>query len=388
MCFLYGETPWNCTYAVHMHKKSLTIINYHVIMLTSNRLTYLGVVIITIKDIARAAGVSTATVSYVLNGTRQVSPVRRQRVLDVINETGYQPNVVAKNLRTQKTNTIGVLVEDVMSFSTPGIINGISEYMEKTEYHILLNDLRMMDSLYNQYDQVIHQKEKIHKELMFLIYGAKVDAVIYIGMFDRDISGVISDVKIPVVIAYSISKDPRVNFVTYENENISAQVAGYLINKGHKRIAVITGLSHTAPAQLRLEGFRQGFVNHGCVLDETLMVNGNWERDSGYSCMKVLLKKTQPPTAVFVMNDLMAIGAIDAIHEAGLTVPQDIAVVSFDNREFSYLVNPKLSTVEIDLRSIGYTAAQMVAEKLSETGELANKRKVIIPSKLLVRESG
>jgi len=345
------------------------------------------VIAITIKDIAQAAGVSTATVSYVINGTRSVTPERRQRVLDVIEKTGYQPNIVAKNLRTKKTNTIGVLVEDVMSFSTPCIINGISEYMEKTDYHILLNDLRMMDSLFNQYDQIIRQKEKIHKELMFLIYGAKVDAVIYIGTFDRDISGIIADVRIPVVIAYSTSKDDHACFVTYENENISAEVAEHLIDKGHTKIGLITGLADTAPAQLRLKGFRQGFRNKGLTLDENLIENGNWERDSGYSCMVKLLKNDNRPTAVFVMNDLMAVGAMDAIWDAGLRVPQDVAVVGFDNREVSYFVSPKLTTAEIDLKAIGFTAAQMVAEKLSKVGALADEHKVIIPSKLLVRDS-
>ena len=329
---------------------------------------------------------STATVSYVINDTRHVSPEKHKQVMDVINKTGYQPNIVAKSLRTKKTNFIGVLVEDVLSFAAPRIINGISEYMEKTDYHILLNDLRMMESLFNQYDQIIRHKDKIHNAIQLLVYGTKVDAIIYIGMFDRDISGILPNIGKPVVIAYSTSKDAC--FVTYDNEKIATQLTHHLINAGHRHIAVISGLAHTPPVLLRLKGIQKAFDEAGLTLDSKLIYNGDWERDSGYRCMKDLLKHSNPrPTAVFAMNDLMAIGAIDAILEAGLRVPQDISVVGFDNREVSEVVSPKLTTAEIDLKTIGYTAAQMVTERLTAAGQYVNQRKIIIPSKIVLRET-
>jgi len=305
--------------------------------------------------------------------------------LDVIEKTGYQPNILAKSLRTKKTNTIGVLVEDVLAFATPRIINGISEYVETTDYRILFNDLRMLESLFNQYDQIIQHKEKINNELMFLVYGAKVDAVIYIGMFDRDISGIIPDIGKPVIIAYSTSEDAHTCYVTYENESISAKMARHLINAGHRRIAVITGLPHTSPAIQRLKGIQRAFDEANISLDKSLVKNGDWERDSGYSCMKEILSNSRIPTAVFAMNDLMAIGAMDAIKEAGLRVPQDISVIGFDNREESDVVSPKLTTVEIDLKTIGFAAAQVVAEKLA--GEDSNRHRIVIPSKMIIRES-
>ena len=344
---------------------------------------------ITIKDIAREAGVSTATVSYVINGSRPVMPEKRQRVLDVISKTNYQPNRVAKSLRTKKTNTIGVLAEDILNFPTVGIINGISEYIEKTDYNILLNDLRMLDSLFNQYDQIIHQKDKINKALSFLVFGAKVDAVIYVGMFNRDITGIISNINKPVVIAYSTSSDEHTCSVNYENEDAAAELTRHLIGEGHKRIAVITGLAHTVPAQTRLKGINRAFKDANLILDSALVRNGDWERTSGYNCMKDLLEseKDEPPTAVLAMNDLMAVGAMDAIRDTGLRVPEDVSVVGFDNREVSNFVFPKLTTVEIDLKAIGYTAAQMVTQKLNGTGEYVNERSITIPSKLLVRNT-
>ena len=340
---------------------------------------------ITIKDIAKAAGVSTATVSYVINGTKTVTPERQKRVLDVIAKTGYQPNAVAQSLRTKKTKTIGILVEDILAFSAPRIINGISEYMEKTEYHILLNDLRMLDSLFNRYDQIVHQKDKINRELNFLVYGAKVDAVIYVGMFDRDITGVIPDINKPVIIAYSTSEDAHTCFVTYENENISTEITRHLIDAGHRNIAVISGLAHTPPAQQRLKGVHRAFSEAGIVLNSQMVKNGDWERDSGYFCMKDLLSEATLPTAVFVMNDIMAIGAMDAIKEAGLRVPEDISIIGFDNRDVSEYVSPKLTTAEIDLKAIGYTAAQTVVEKLS--GKNKSENRITIPSKMIFRET-
>jgi len=344
---------------------------------------------ITIKDIAREAGVSTATVSYVINGSRPVMPEKRQRVLDVISKTNYQPNRVAKSLRTKKTNTIGVLVEDIVNFPIVGIINGISEYFEKTDYTILLNDLRLLDSIFNKYDQVVHQKEKINNALSFLALGSKVDAVIYVGMFSRDISKVLADINKPIVMAYSTSDDEHICSVTYENEDAAANLTQHLIDNGHKKIAVITGIAHTPPAQMRLKGINKAIKDSGLMLDSSLVKNGDWERASGYQCMKDLLEseKGSLPTAVVAMNDIMAIGAMDAIREEGLIVPDDISVVGFDNRDESNVVFPKLTTVEIDMKAIGYTAAQMATQKLSGAGEYATERNVIIPSRLITRDT-
>jgi len=316
-------------------------------------------------------------------------PEKRQRVLDVIARTNYQPDRVAKSLRTKKTNTIGVLAEDILDFPTVGIINGISEYVEQTDYNILLNDLRLLDSLYNKYDQIISQKDKINKALSFLIFGAKVDAVIYVGMFDRDISEIITNINKPIIIAYSTSSDEHTCSVTYENEDAATELTRHLIDYGHKRIAVITGLAHTPPAQIRLKGINKAFKEAGLILDSALVRNGDWERNSGYTCMKDLLEYERDalPTAVLAMNDLMAAGAMDAIREANLKVPEDISVVGFDNREVSEFVFPRLTTIEIDLKAIGFTAAKMATQKLSGDGEYAETRNEVIPSKLLMRDT-
>jgi len=281
------------------------------------------------------------------------------------------------------------LVEDILAFPSAQIIGGISDYVEQTDYNILLNDLRMLDSLYNKYDQVIHQKDKINQALSFLIFGAKVDAVIYVGMFDRDITGIVTDMNKPIVIAYSTSGDTHASSVTYENEEAAAQLTRSILSKGHKHIAVITGLSHTTPAQGRLSGVTKALNEAGITLDDTLVRNGDWQRSSGYACMKDILKskKDNRPTAVIAMNDLMAVGAMDAIRELNLHIPEDISIVGFDNREVSDYVTPKLTTVEIDLRAIGFAAAKLTAEKLNGFGENSGKQSIIIPSNLIFRNT-
>jgi len=382
-----------CKIYVIINKNSVDTVLNILYNSKSNRLNQEGRVMtlptITIKDIAREAGVSTATVSYVINGTRNVIPEKRQRILDVISKTNYQPNQVAKSLRMKKTNIVGVLVEDILSFPAARIINGISEYFEKTDYHILLNDLRLMDSLFNKYDQVDGQKDKINQALTFLNFGAKVDAIIYVGMFDRDISGIIQDMKKPLVIAYSTSSDDYAYSVTYENEDVSAKITKHIIDSGHRNIAVITGLANTAPAQIRLNGINRAFKDANLVLDNALVKYGDWERTTGYSCMKELLEqeRTALPTAVIAMNDLMAVGAIDAIREANLRVPEDISVVGFDNREVADFIFPKLTTIEIDLKQIGFKAAQVVASRLNDEKDFDDERTIIVPSNIILRDT-
>jgi LacI family transcriptional regulator len=325
----------------------------------------------------------------VINGTNPVAPKSRKRVLEAIEKTGYRPNIVAKNLRMKRTNTIGVLVEDVMAFPTSGIINGISEYMEKTNYHILLSDLRMLESLDNSYDKIVLHKEKIRNALHFLVYGTRVCAIIYIGLFDRDITGIIENMSIPVVVAYSISKDEHTSFVTYDNEVIFEEITQSFFTAGHENIAVITGLENTAPTLLRLKGIRSAFDRVGLSLNENLVKRGSWDRDSGYTCMKEIFAENPQhiPTAVIVMNDIMAIGAMDAIREAKLVIPDDISISGFDNRTISSLIFPRLTTGEINHKKIGYTAARTVAEQLADGGDANSLQRIIIPSNLISRDT-
>jgi len=339
----------------------------------------------TIKEVAMCAGVSTATVSYVINGTKNVKPETRKRVLEAIAQSGYQPNQIAKSLRIKNTSTIGVVVEDIRCFPVPDIINGISEHLEVNGYRILLNDLRMHESLLNQYGQLVKQKDKINDAISLLLFGAQVDAVIYVAMSDREITGIINEIDKPLVIAYSTTADPGVCYVTYDNEHISADVVRILFNYGHRRIAIITGPIHISPTRARMRGIERAFKEAGIVLDNALVREGDWEYDSGYFCMKELLEQEPQPTALFAMNDSMAAGAMDAIQDAGMTVPRDISIIGFDNREIASYLRPRLTTVGIDLKGIGRTAGEMILKQIQ--GGHVGERKAVLPSKLVQRNT-
>lgn len=339
----------------------------------------------TIKKIAELAGVSTATVSYVINNTKNISPETRKRVQAAIEECGYQPNNIAKSLRMKTTNTIGVIVEDILGFSVPQIINGISEYVEGHGYQILLYDLKILEKLYNQYDTIIAYKAKINAAVSFLLNSAKVDAIIFVSMFDRDVTGIIDDIDKTLVYAYSVTQNPADHFVTYDSELISYEVIQYLYQNGHRNIGIITGQKDSYPTEMRMRGIRKACDELGICLDASSIKFGEWDIASGYNKMTELLRERGNLTAVFAMNDIMAAGAMDAIREAGLSVPEDISLIGFDNREISDYLRPRLTTVEIDLKQIGLRAAEVAINKIRKLP--AQERGVIIPSKLIIRQT-
>ena len=320
-----------------------------------------------------------------INNTRPVAAETRKRVLKVIEETGYKPNTAAKTLRSRKSNSIGVLVEDIMGFSSARIINGISEYIETTEYTLLLNDLRLLDTLFSKYDQELYQKEKIDHVLNHMVHSAQVDAIIYVGMFDRDVSGMIPPVNLPVSIAYSTSKEANRSFVTYDNEDIATEMMKYLLDAGHKNISIIAGPTSTPPVQLRLKGIKKALGEFNINFDKINILIGDWGVESAYDITKSLIDSKNPPTAILAMNDYMAIGAIDAIRDAGLNCPSDISVTGFDNRTVSQTVHPKLTTAEIDLKSIGYKVAEITANQLKAPHH--TQQRIVIPSELIIRNS-
>ena len=335
----------------------------------------------TIKEVAEIAGVSTTTVSNVINNTKNVTPETRRRVEEAVKHSGYRPNFIAKSLRERKTNTIGVLVEDIRGFSAPGIVNGISEYADKHNFHILLNDLK-----FKSYGQIMQYKDKIDEALSLLLHGIQVDAIIYVSISVRDITEIFdSKIKKPLVFAFATSTNSSVYTITYDNENISAQIIRYLFDLGHSDIGIITGPTHTPQVHSRMRGVQRVFKENNRILDSALVKNGDWGYGSGYACMTALLSQNRRPTAVFAMNDPMAAGAMDASKELGLRIPADISIVGFDNHEMSAFLNPRLTTVEIDFNGIGYRAAEIAIGKINNTYK--GKRNHVLPSRLVIRNS-
>ncbi|WP_410771882.1 LacI family DNA-binding transcriptional regulator [Fontibacillus sp. BL9] len=308
-----------------------------------------------IKDIAARANVSTATVSYVLNGTRNVSPKTRERVLAVIEELNYKPNDIAKSLKRRRTDTIGVIAEDVTVFNTPEIIDGINDYGDRHDLHILLTNLRLDKRIGRDFtnpDKYRRYAESAVSELL----SKQVDGIIYIGVHTRDLTGLIDTEGKPIVYTYGYTQADMA--IQYNDEQASYEAMSYLTQKGHRKIAIISGLMDSIPSRLRLNGYYKAVTDYELPFDPSYIKMGDWERESGYRLTKELLQLPEPPSAILAMNDVMAVGVLQAAKESGVQIPEDLSLIGFDNREFSDYLSPRITTMDIPLHEMGYKAME------------------------------
>lgn len=319
----------------------------------------------TLKEIASMAGVSVATVSYVLNNTAQISEETRQRVEKIIKETGYRSNILAKSLRKNESFLIGVVVEDITVWHTAHVIDGINEIAEARGYNTILSNLRLLSKIESQFEHISNYQKDIDKAVDVLI-GMQVDGIIYVGMHDRKINHVLHDVKKPVVYCYCYT-DGEGSSVRYSNEKTAYQITQMLIDKGHKEFGVITGLKESEPAALRLKGFKRALEEAGILLKEENIVCGNWKYQEGKAAARKLLGKEDYPTAIVAMNDDMAVGVYDAAKELGLLIPEDISVTGFDNADIVHYVTPRITTAERPLQEMGYRSMELLLDSIHRT---------------------
>ena len=335
------------------------------------------------KEIAEIAGVSTATVSHVVNGTKKLSPETTERVLKAIRDKGYSPNSLARSLRCRESKTIGVIVEDGRGLPVPEIVSGIAETLSDNGYRMLLYDLHLLEKLYNRYEQIGIYKELINSGLSLLI-NSDVDGVIYVGMHDRHLGNIFDTQPKPLVFAYSHGNKQE-PYVTYSNLESAQKITDYLIGLGHRRIAVICGHPHSYPTMKRLNGFMIACQENALAVPDEYIRYGNWEYESGLNATKELLALEERPTAIFAMNDLMAAGCMHALAEAGLQIPKDMSLVGFDNREISRYLIPPLTTIALPTKEIGEKAAAIMLERLKNPK--SNPESEILPCTVIVRES-
>ena len=334
-----------------------------------------------IKEIAARANVSTATVSYVLNGTRNVRLKTKERVLKVIEELNYKPNDIAKSLKSRRTNTIGVIAEDVTVFNVPEIIDGINDYADRHDLHILLTNLRLHKRVGRHYADV--EAYRKHAENAVSDLRAKqVEGIVYIGVHPRDLTGLIDTDGKPIVYTYCYTQHDV--SIQYNDEQASYDAIRHLAAFGHRRIAVISGLMDSTPSRLRFNGYYKAVTEFELPFEPQLIKVGDWELESGFRLTKELLELPSPPTALLVMNDVMAVGALRAADAAGVSVPEDLSVVGFDNREFSDYLQPRITTMDLPLHDMGYAAMKALVRIIN--GEEAVQEEIPL-CRLLERDS-
>lgn len=326
----------------------------------------------TIKDIARLAGVAPSVVSRALNNKYGVKPSTRERILAIARELEYYPNTAARSLVTRRTETIGVMMADISEPYYSQAIKGMEYVASQTGYTLLFS---------NSYENVEHSRV-----LQKMVHAERVDGLLIMGsnIQERSFVFTLLEREIPFVLIERNIADPRVNCIWIDNVEGARMATQHLIKQGHRKIAHIAGNLYYQVALDRIEGYRKALDEAEIAFTEEWVVPGNFVTEGGYQAMKEILQQGEC-TAVFAANDSMAYGALQAIAEAGLAVPDDVAVIGFDDLEFSGLTNPPLTTVRQPRYEAGRRSMEILVSILRDGA--SNGIKECYKPEIIIRRS-
>jgi LacI family transcriptional regulator len=337
----------------------------------------------TIRDVAAAAGVSTQTVSRVLNNRPDVSPETSERVRQVIRETGYAPNMLARSLTQGRSHVLGVVAYGLDYFGPSQVLMAIEREAAQLGYAIMLNLILRPET-----NEVAH--------LLDGLTARQVDGVIWaipeVGDNRRALRSCIADLHLPVILVGGTTDEPRLASVAIDNDAIGRLATEHLIAGGARHVGIITGPMTWWEARQRLEGWRQTMNAHGLPIEDCLIVEGDWTVASGERAFREMVEVRPDIDAVFASNDQTALGVLHAALCRGMRVPEDLSVVGADNIAEASHFWPPLTTVDqplgragemavkaIDAAIVGFGAARRPAEMAPET--------LLLEPVLIVRES-
>jgi LacI family transcriptional regulator len=329
---------------------------------------------LTLDDIARISGVSRSTVSRVINTDPNVKERTRKRVQEVIQSLDFQPNMAARGLAVGSTKVIGLVIPVGVSsiFSDPYfslVIQGVSSACNQLGYSIML---------------WLAEPQYERKTIRQITYNGLIDGVIVLAMLlDDPLIDRLSEGNRPFLTIGRHPTNEKINYVDVDNRSGAFQGVSFAIRAGHRRVALIGGPRNTVSGQDRYQGYLDALQEYGLPLIPELVIEGDYSDASGYQAMKRLLPLH--PDAVFAASDAMALAAIRAIQEAGLRVPEDIAIVGFDDIPLAATSKPPLTTVRQPIQRTG----KIVAEMLIDMIEHPNPRphRVVLPTELVIRSS-
>jgi len=325
---------------------------------------------ITLKMVAEKAEVSVNTASRAINNKPDINLETKKRVLQIAKELGYIRNAAAVALRTKKTGTIGVVIADNRNPFYAEVLNGMEEATREKNYHIILANT-----------QRDYRKEE---EAINLLLAKRVDGLLITPVQDRDddIKNLI-DANIPFVVVGRDFENIEVDAIYNDEVKGGFLATEYLIKKGHKRIALIDGFLYKSPAKGRLEGYKKALNKYRISLDESLMSVGDINIEDGYERTKQMLEKNLDFTAIFAYNDMMAFGAMQAIKEKGLRIPQDIGLVGYDDISFSSLISPSLTTIRLKKQELGAESVKLLLSRIN--GNRKKMKKIMLNVELITR---
>lgn len=319
---------------------------------------------------AKIAGVSTATVSHVLNDSKYVGDELKQRVSQAMSTLKYVPNNLAKSLRMQESRLIGLMISDISNPFFSLVVRGIEEGLARNSYNVLLCNT---DS----------SSEK-EQEYLKVLLSRRIDGLVVSSAGNEGKH--FSSKDVPLVFLNRRPDSTDNNLVTTNNFKGGKLATEHLINHGFQRIAVIAGPQHISTGRDRLLGFRSALEDHGCKWDVSLVKYGQFDVNSGYQAMRELVEQAIKPDAVFICNNLMTLGAFQYLRDTGINIPGEIAVIGYDDPVWATIVEPALTVIRQPAYSLGLQAADLIVQCIKEENKGAPQQ-IYLDPELIIRKS-
>lgn len=331
-----------------------------------------------IKDIAQLAGVSTATVSRVMNDSGYVSQMTREKVLRVIEEAGFVPSGIARSLSIRNTFSIGVIIPDIANEFFSGLIKGIQLLAAESNYNIVLFD--SAESTDKEQDCLRIVEQQRLSGLLITPVEEKNDVTAdYLMRLEKN--------GIPVVLIDRNIKNTTLDGVFIDNRGAARQAVEQIIEEGNQRVAIITGPETSSPGKERFKGYLQALKIHGIAVRDEYIVSGDFKIDKAYQQTETLLQLPEPPTAIFSSNNLTTLGVLKSLISRKYQIGHDIALISFDQVEALRIINYPLSTIERDVEMQGKEAMRLLVQKLENNTVMSTNKKLYIPYQIVLRGS-
>ncbi|HLU21460.1 MAG TPA: catabolite control protein A [Bacillaceae bacterium] len=328
---------------------------------------------ITIYDVAREANVSMATVSRVVNGNPNVKPATRKKVLEVIDRLEYRPNAVARGLASKKTTTVGVIIPDISNILYAELARGIDDIATMYKYNIILSN----------------SDQNLNKEMLLLnnMLGKQVDGILFMGgnITDKHIEE-FKRSPVPIVLAGTMEQSGVIPSVNIDYRQAAFDAVSSFIEKGHTKIAYAIGPLHNSINQdEKLTGYKEALEKAGLEYREDYVIEGDDTYDSGIETWAKLTELDEKPTAVLAGNDEMALGIMHGAQDQGLSIPDDLEVISSDDTRLTLMVRPQLSSIVQPLYDIGAVAMRLLTKFMNK--EKVDENKVILPHRIEFRST-
>ncbi len=327
----------------------------------------------TIKEIAKKAKVSIATISRVLNNDPRVTEKTRNLVLRISEELNYKPNLLARNFVKKKSNVIGLILPEISDEFFTEIIKGVDEITFIGGYYTIVASS--------------HKYRSLEDELVtFTQNGLISGLILLVPNLSKGLTDILEKIRIPVVLINSHPQISRFHVVAIDNFDGAYSMTKYLLKKGYKKIGFISGPEDNDDSIYRKEGYIQACKEFNNDSFKKWIVNGDFTREGGISGCKTLLEKKIKPEVIFAANDMMALGCYDFLSEKKIKIPDDIAISGFDDIFVSKYLNPGLTTVKINIEEVGRSAAGLLMNKLTNSEALTTMT-VRISTQLIIRDS-